>query len=481
VRVDSRGCGRSPGYIDHFSERETTDYGTCIEWAATQQWSNTRVGLSRVSYYAMNQWLVAARRPPHLHAVCIWEGACDFYRDASHHGGILSTFWENWYDKQVKVVQHGLGERGPRSRVTGALVCGDDTLTARQLASNRVDFGDSIFAHPYLDDYHRERTPDWAEIEVPLLSAGNWGGQGLHLRGNIEGFLKAGSSQKWLEVHGLEHWTTYYTTAGTEIQRAFFDHFLKGIANGWPERPRIELQIRHADNTFTRRFAEQWPLPETDWRRLHLHPDGGLDAERPRSQSSHAYAALSENLLFRSAPLRSPTELTGPVSARMWVSTDCADADLFLVLHAFDADGNEVLFPGAVDPNAPASLGWLRLSHRELDPAASRPYRPVHVHSSPSEVRPGEIYEVDVEIWPTSLALPAGHSIGLSVRGRDYENSALPSIVMSNFKNEMKGAGPFLHDDPRDRPDAVFGGRTTIYLGPDTPSSVLLPFIPSPA
>ena len=55
VRVDSRGCGCSPGYIDHFSPRETKDFYNCIEWAGIQPWSNGKVGLNGISYYAINQ------------------------------------------------------------------------------------------------------------------------------------------------------------------------------------------------------------------------------------------------------------------------------------------------------------------------------------------------------------------------------------------------------------------------------------------
>ena len=121
VRVDSRGTGRSPGYIDHFSPRETQDFHDCIEWAGVQAWSNGKVGLNGISYYGINQWHVASLQPPHLAAMCIWEGAADWYRDMTHHGGILSTFWDNWYDMQVKTVQYGCGEKGRRSRVTGQL------------------------------------------------------------------------------------------------------------------------------------------------------------------------------------------------------------------------------------------------------------------------------------------------------------------------------------------------------------------------
>jgi hypothetical protein len=96
VRVDSRGAGCSPGVIDHFSPRETKDFYQCIEWAGVQPWSSGKVGLNGISYYGINQWHVASLEPPHLAAMCIWEGAADWYRDMTHHGGILCTFWVNW-------------------------------------------------------------------------------------------------------------------------------------------------------------------------------------------------------------------------------------------------------------------------------------------------------------------------------------------------------------------------------------------------
>ena len=124
VRVDSRGAGRSPGYVDHYSPRETKDFYNCIEWSAAQPWSDGKVGLNGISYYAINQWDVASLQPPHLAAMCIWEGAAEWYRDMTHHGGIVCTFWAFWQESQVKSVQYGLGKRGKRSRVTGELVSG---------------------------------------------------------------------------------------------------------------------------------------------------------------------------------------------------------------------------------------------------------------------------------------------------------------------------------------------------------------------
>src|SRR3990170_3637068 len=139
VRVDSRGAGRSPGVLDSWSPRETRDFYDCIEWAGTQSWSSGKVGINGISYYAMNQWQVGALRPPHLAALCIWEGSSDYYRELCRHGGILSDFFASWYPRQVQSVQHGVGARGAKSRVTGELIAGPDTLSESELAKNRAD------------------------------------------------------------------------------------------------------------------------------------------------------------------------------------------------------------------------------------------------------------------------------------------------------------------------------------------------------
>jgi predicted acyl esterase len=478
VRVDSRGAGRSPGFIDPFSPRETRDFYQCIEWAGVQPWSSGKVGLNGISYYGINQWQVATLQPPHLAAMCIWEGSADWYRDMTHHGGILSTFWANWYDMQVKTVQYGLGERGPRSRATGALVCGDVTLPDRELAANRADFGDTILAHPLDDEYHRARSPQWDKITVPFLSTANWGGQGLHPRGNFEGFVRAASKQKWLEAHGIEHWTHFYTDYGVNLQKRFFAHFLKGEDNGWNKQPKVQLQVRHPDR-FEERHENEWPLARTQWTQFHLHGRSSQLLARPvKNPSRISFDAMGDGVSFVSPPLDTATEITGPLAARLFVSSTTSDADLFLIFRVFTPDLREVVFMGAIDPHTPVAQGWLRASHRKLDPALSTEYRPYHTHDEKQPLKPGEVVQLDIELWPTSIVVPARHRIALTVRGRDYEYSKNTGARLSNFKNELRGCGPFLHDEPRDRPSAVFGGSTTLHFSPERPSYVLLPVVP---
>jgi uncharacterized protein len=478
VRLDSRGCGCSPGFIDHFSPRETKDLYDCIEWAAGEPWCNGKVGLSGVSYYAINQWHVASLQPPHLAAMCIWEGAADWYRDMTHHGGILCTFWQNWYDMQVKTVQRGAGERGRRSLVHGGPVCGPGTLSETELARNRCDLGNEIREHPLDDEYHKERSPVWSKVKVPFLSAANWGGQGLHPRGNFEGFVRAASRQKWLEAHGLEHWTHFYTDYGRELQLAFFDHFLHGRKNGWDKQPRVRLQVRHSDR-FVEREENEWPLARTRWTRFYLDPGSGLlQKERAAGATTLRFDAMGDGVTFLAPPLQAETEITGPSALKLFVSSSTSDADLFVVLRMFAPDLKELVFQGAIDPHTPIAQGWLRASHRKLDKKLSTPYRPYHTHDRKQPLKLGEVVELDIEIWPTSVVVPAGYRLGLSIRGKDYEYPGPSGGRLSNFKNELRGCGPFLHDDPRDRPPEVFGGITGLHFGRGRHPYLLLPMIP---
>jgi predicted acyl esterase len=478
VRVDSRGAGRSPGLLDPFSPRETRDLYECIEWAAAQPWSTGRVGLNGISYYAMNAWQVAALKPPHLTAMCVWEGAADFYRDATHHGGILSQFWQNWYSKQVTVVQHGVGDRGPRNPFTGATVAGPQTLSHAELAANRVAFAEQIRAHPLDDQFYRARSAHWDQITLPFLSAANWGGQGLHTRGNFEGFTRAASPRRWLEVHGLEHWTHFYTDYGVDLQKRFFACFLHDDDSRWRDQPAVQLQVRTLDG-FIQRAEQEWPLARTEWTRLWLRPATlELAAVPPAAPESASYAAKADGLRFLTPPLERQTEITGPVAARLYVSSSVADADLFLVLHVFAPGGDEVTFSGAIDPHTPVGQGWLRMSHRKLDPDLTREHRPYHSHDEVQALVPGKIYQADVEIWPTSVVVPAGYRIALSVRGRDYERRHPGQPRLGSFVNEMTGCGPFLHADPADRPPDLTGSTQTLWATPGQAPFLLLPVIP---
>jgi hypothetical protein len=317
-------------------------------------------------------------------------------------------------------------------------------------------------------------------VTVPLFSAANWGGQGLHPRGNFEGFGRAASKQKWLEAHGIEHWTHFYTDYGRKQQLAFFDHFLHGKQNGWNERPKVTLQVRHPGEKFVERAEAEWPLKRTKWTKLYLHVTSGtIKEDPPTNRRMPTFDAMGDGLTFMTAPLPEATEITGPIAAKLFISSSTSDADLFLVLRVLSPDLKEVVFQGAIDPHTPVAQGWLRASHRKLDKKLSLPYRPYHAHDKKQPLKRDEIVELDIELWPTSIVVPAGYRVALSVRGKDYEYHGPSGGRLSNFKNELTGCGPFLHDDPIDRPPEIFAGITTLHSGPDHQNYVLLPIIPA--
>ena len=479
IRVDSRGSGRSPGIVDIWSLREAQDLAHCVEWAGVQPWSNGKVGLNGISYYAENQWQAAALQPKHLAAICLWEGAADFYRDMAHHGGIFCTFARDWSRSQVTTVQHGRGTRGFRSRMNGDWVSGPLELTEEELGANRRDFYEDCLSRKLdTDEFWQSRMPDWSKVKVPLLSTANWGGQGLHPRGNFEGFTRAASKQKWLECHGLEHWTHFYTDYGLGLQKKFFGHFLKGEKTGWDKQPKVLLQVRHKDK-FVERAETQWPLKSTKWTKFFIDPsDFSLSTKRQAKKASVTYKGLSDGVTFMTPPLKQDTEITGPIAAKLWVSSATEDADLFLVVRAFSPDMKELTFQGALDPHTPLAQGWLRVSHRKLDKKLTLPYRPYHTHDEEQKLKKGEVYEVDVEVWPTCIVVPAGYRLALSVRGKDY---VYPGGGGTGLKTlgSFSGVGPFKHDDPRDRPVSVFGGDVTLHAGPGRNAYLLLPVIPA--
>jgi predicted acyl esterase len=474
IRVDARGVGRSQGILDNFSPRESKDYYDSIEWAASQPWCNGRVGLCGVSYYAMSQWKAAALQPPHLAAMIPWDGANEHYREISHHGGILCTFWQMLFNLRITRIQHGKGTNGLMDPWLGEPAAGPETLSEIELEANREDVAGKMKAHLLDDQFHRDYSADLSRITVPLLSAANWGGWGLHPRGNFEGFLRSGSKKKWLEVHGGRHEELFMLPETVALQKRFLDFYLKGIDNGWEDQPPVLLNVRHPGEVFVKRNENEWPLARTKWTPLFLNSeDKSASWQAPMTESRLDFDAMGEGATFFTKPFETETELTGPVAAKLFVASSTSDADLFVTLQVFDASDQEIWFQGTLDPCTPVAQGCLRASHRRLDPARSSPYQPYHPHDQIEPLEPGVVYELDVEIWPTSIVLPAGYRLAVTVSGRDFARGASGPDDLAN-----RGSGPFLHNDPEDRPAEVFGGTTTIFTGATRASYILLPVIP---
>jgi hypothetical protein len=436
VRCDTRGTGKSPGRPRLLSLAEAEDFYDCVEWAGSQSWSNGKVAVMGVSYFAMNAWRVAALRPPHLAAIVPWEGAVDLYRDANRHGGIYSSGFMRAWGGHTRRYQTDGGASDPAPLPP-------ETLT-------------ELFARNH---------PNLADIQVPLLSAGNWAGAGLHLRGNVEGFLGAGSRHRFLQMHVGDHVGPFYSLEGRLVQQRFLEQFLRGVDTGILREPPIRLAIRRDHDTYRWRYENEWPIARTRWTEQHLNAAVlALSTTRPSESSSVSYSAepgaARSRVRFATEPLAQEIEVTGPIKLALWVSTTSDDADLFAIVRNVRPDGTEVVYPGPQPQGGSkvaVAYGWLRLSHRRLDPARSTPYRPYHTHDEIQKVTPGETVRVEVEILPTSAIFERGHRLAIEVGASDD-----PLIQ-------------FQHDDPRDR---IQRGTVTLYTGGRFDSHLLLPIIP---
>ena len=467
VLVDTRGVGRSPGVVDNLSEAEVDDYADAIEWAAAQDWSTGDVGLLGMSYLGAMQWLVAGRRPPHLKAIVPWEAFADQLRDIAFHGGIPSDFFSGWYASQVKSIQNGLGGAGYRNRFNGRLVSGDLELPEETLRSRHTG-----------TDIYRQTMQHPKDITIPVLSVGSWGAVGVHTRGNVEGFTRVASPEKWLVMRRTAgSFSNLYDAEGVDLQRRFLDYYLRGVGD-WPtSQPRVRIDVRDVDNgTAHVREDEDWPLPRTQWHEYHLDGASSALGDRSAAAAAATYTAGVGSLRFASEPFGHDTEIVGPIALKLWVSSSTIDADLFAVLHAIDHDGHERFFSGICDPQMPITAGWLRASHRQLNQDLSRPYRPYLSHRTTLPLVPGDRYEVDIELWPSAVLLPTGFRVALTVSGADYDHGQ--PVPWAKGARNVSGSSLWTHRDVRYRPREVYGGAVTVQTGGDTPSRLTLPGIP---
>ena len=475
IHADVRGAGASPGVLDPFSPRETEDYATLITWAAHQPWSTGKVGLLGTSYQAINQWQVAALQPEGLAAILPWEGAFDHYREIAYYGGILNVSWKFWWDHQVVPNQNGNAETPLIDAITGAK---DNAapLSPELLKQNRVAPVETFAKHPFDDAYYRERTPDGSRITVPLLDVANW------TDWSTEGYLASTSKQKWLRIQTGDHLTPFYSDDAIALQKRFFDHFLKGVDNGWEKQPRVAVQVRRPDGT-TWRNETTWPLPGTRWERYYLDSANGSmgPARQAAAPAEKLYPGLGDGVTFTSAPFTEETEFTGPIGLRLWVSSSTADMDVFAAVRLIDPQGRDVTFMGNSDPNVPLDLGYLRVSQRAVDPAKSTEYQPFHPHLAAVPMTPGQLYPVDVEFTePTSIVIRKGYRLALTIQGKDFGYGPGANIVHANDYElpNSNNSGLFFAAHPN-RDPALYGGTDMLATGADHASYLLLPRIPA--
>jgi uncharacterized protein len=436
VTVDKRGTWYSQGNATYLSPEEAQDFYDVIEWAGVQPWSNGKVGLTGVSYLASSQWRVAELNPPHLAAINPWEGWADTYREVAYHGGIPDTWfwpylWQRWGASTTQI---------------------EDWRTEMQ-------------EHPFFDAFWASKAADFPRIRTPAFIVASWSDQGLHTRGTLEGFKHIGSAQKWLEVHGRKKWAYYYEPDSVARLQTFFDHFLKGKQTNLEEWPRVRLEIRERAFVGAMRAENEWPLARTRYIRLHL--DAGsrsLQTEPVATAAQWRYEAVAglPDVDHAAFDLRfdAPTELTGHMKLRLFMSAEGADdLDVFVAVQKLDAQGSLVPFPFyAQFEDGPIALGWLRASQRELDVAKSTDYQPVLTHRRSQKLEPGAVVQLDIELWASSTRFDAGEVLRLRVQGSEI-NKYPKTAAHVYFRHE----------------DTVNRGLHIIHTGAQYDSYLLVP------
>lgn len=469
LRADERGTGQSPGLLDTMSVGTSECFFDVVEWAANQSWSSGKVGLLGISYYAGSQWRVAARRPKGLAAIIPWEGMSDYYRDRCRHGGILSNrFIGFWWNRQVMVNQYGRegrstltfppdgpGARGQEETIEGSLP--DDVL----LKNRRDQTKDNEMNQFRDDEYYSSKEYRLEDIEVPVLSVANWGGILLHLRGNVQGYLRAGSKFKYLRFITGRHDLPFYYHDEVEVQKSFLDAFLKGEDRvGWSEPGKVApvtLTLRKGnvgyddaekERAYEKREEKAWPLPDTKYTKYYLSPDQVLTTSRPPKEEikTLTYKALGtldnpSYIQFTTLPFEKETEITGHPVAHLCVSTTGppdTDIDIFVTIRHMDVLGQEIFYTGTAGDPVPLCKGWLRVSLAKVHEKHPnhKPWLPhrEYLSTDVQPVKSGQVYQVDVELWPTNAVV-----------------AKYGKLVFEISSGDTQGSGVFQHSSEVDR------------------------------
>lgn len=231
-----------------------------------------------------------------------------------------------------------------------------------------------------------------------------------------------------LVEQGGREWSEYYKEHNIKKQKAFFDRYLKGISNDVQQWPKVQYDVRTAASNSIRHFADDFP-PQAPLTRLYLTPGQLQQHINTDRQFASFEAHQPDSAVEFDHKFEKRTEITGYASVKLYIQAlRYPDVDLYVALQKINKEGSEVKFYHSTQQiEASASFGWLRVSHRELDVDRSRPERPYHKHQRRQWLRPKDIVEADIEIWPSSTIWEAGEILRLVVKGTPFTNQNNPT------------------------------------------------------
>ena len=387
VNADPRGIFASEGDIQYFGTTDAQDGYDTVEWIAAQPWCSGKVAMSGSHWYAIEQWFIAAQQPPHLCAIAPAEGHGNFYVDETVRGGI------------------------PRL---------DPSARSRSYSthgSKIEDICEMAKRYPLYNAYWADKQADFSRISIPAYVTASWT-QTYHSRGTFEGFNAIASQDKWLRVHDIGEFIDFRKPENILDLKKFFDHFLKGIDNGWEDTPRVRLAtLDPGGENLTNRARESFPQMDQTIHRAYLQADGTMQPLPGAQAAQVSYQADdSQSVATFTMSFDSETEITGFLKLKLWVEAQGAnDADLFIRLFKLDEHGEKLYATKGNKYSGPN--GRLRVSHRAMDPEKSTALEPVHLHTSEALLHPGEIVPVEIGIWPTSLRFHPGQQLMVQIAG----------------------------------------------------------------
>ncbi len=462
IVASCRGTGKSTGAYGLLNKREIQDIYDVVEWAAEQPWCNGSVGMLGTSYFAMSQQPAAALQPPHLKAICPFYASSDQYRDTWYHGGIISNRFANVFFSVGSINVHtadiaareAMTEAAFREAIQRAKRDKDISADPGFLESlhdpdatgnmTKVD----VLLHPTYGEFWQERTfTDYDRVEIPAYMGCSWDMYTVHLPAAFRSWANLNVPKKLVIGPPLYLDRPIYQYAWEMLR--WYDKWLKGIETGIMDEAPVKLFITGANEW---KMTDDWPVPGTRWIPFNLHPNGILCEIEPWPDALAASYWDSPdnrgNIKYCSPVLVENTEVCGPIALYLHASCRNTDVNLFASLWDVDPQGRETLL----------TRGYLKGSHRELDPARSQPWQPCHTHTNPQDLIPGEIYEFAIEILPTGHLFKAGHRICLKISGAIDE---IPSTGIEALHE------PHL--------PSQLSNLVTVYQDAEHPSYLLLP------
>ena len=447
INADARGAYSSEGNIAVWGTQEGQDGHDLIEWVATQAWSNKKVGMAGNSWLAIVQWFIAAERPRHLAAIAPWEGLYDGFR-SNFPGGVI----DRAFPTSIMDIMVGKG--------------------------SVEDLGAMANKYPAMNAYWEDKVARVERIDVPAYVVGSWTNI-VHTPGTFDAWERLASSEKWLRVHNAQEWSDFYKEESQRDLLRFFDRYLKGEQNGWETTPKVRLAVLGGEGRDElNRPMPSFPPADFPHVKRFLEPASQSLTAAPATKAKAIPIKGPQDSVSFELPLQQDGELIGFSKLRLWIQLhEGTDQDIHVALERTNSVGLQIADRSIPLPNAAMEIGlrWLqrtgikpelglifpqafkgslRVSHRELDPAQSRPERPFLSHRQEMPVKPGDIFSVDIAIDPVALKLHQGETLRLRIAGR-----TLTPIPLEGLK----------HDAPRG------SARFSIWCGEQYDSHWLVP------